>query len=131
MPATKTTDTKACDKPVWMFTGARLVDDRPAQYVRGVPARDLTQDDIDDLTTEQRKQAKASGLYRDRTAENDARDKDKKPSHKPAEDKGKPAKAEAVETVDAVEPVIVLPLLDPADPIGEPITPDAPAEKES
>lgn len=63
LPAAETPDIAAPEPIVWRFVGGYLADGRPARFVRGVPGRDLTQDEIERLSAEQRAQALASGLY--------------------------------------------------------------------
>jgi hypothetical protein len=45
--------------------GTFLPDGRPVQFLLGIPARNLTQSDLDALGDTQRKAALKSGLYRD------------------------------------------------------------------
>jgi len=52
------------EQPAWLFVAGYLADGRPARFLRGVPARDLTQAEIDTLTDDQRERAMTSGLYR-------------------------------------------------------------------
>jgi hypothetical protein len=41
----------------------QTVEHQPAEYVQGVPARDLSQEELDALTAEQRQLVATSGLY--------------------------------------------------------------------
>lgn len=47
----------------WRFTGERNAAGEPLQFFTGIPARDLTERDIDRLTPEQYETVKASDLY--------------------------------------------------------------------
>lgn len=49
---------------VQVFSAPRLDDGRPALFLRGIPARDLTESDWVALTDAQRDRVTASGLYR-------------------------------------------------------------------
>lgn len=47
----------------WTFTGERTADGRPLRFFHGIPARDLTQRDIDQLDDDQYATVDASDLY--------------------------------------------------------------------
>jgi hypothetical protein len=47
----------------WTFTGERAADGRPLRFFTGIPARDLTERDIDRLDDDQYATVVASDLY--------------------------------------------------------------------
>lgn len=113
------TDSRKADPVVWTFTGQLLADGRPAQFVTGIPARALTTADVDELSPEQRKRLKTSGLYAE--AEPDKKPKAnprRKPAPKRDAEPDKPAETAAPDEPDTA----------PADANTPP--PDAPASED-
>jgi len=52
------------DKIAYRFTGKKDADGLPVEYLGGIPAAHLTEDDYAALTKEQKEAVKASSLYK-------------------------------------------------------------------
>lgn len=72
------------------FTGKRDSEGLPLEFLNGVPARDLQDNEYDALSTEQKHDVRHSGLYKmaEPKPKAEAKPKDEKAAPEPAEGEG-------------------------------------------